>query len=123
MNETLIMSQERIFSDLINALLLISFMVAVFFTWFFIHKARAKERLLMIEKGFDISNLAKSGKFKISIPWLKIGFVLAGASIGATLGIFLREFKIYDMPGPLLFTGGALGIIIAFLRDKPKEQN
>ncbi len=122
MNYAEIMSEERTFSALINGILLICFMTGLFFTWFFIHKARAKERLLMIEKGIDISNISNGGKFNFSIPLLKIGFVLAGASIGAALGEVLHNIKIDGLTGPLLFAGAGIGMILGFLKNKSKDQ-
>jgi hypothetical protein len=117
------------------AILLIFFLTGLFFTWFFIHKARAKERLLLLEKGIDLSNLPQIGKFKFDFPWLKIGIITTSISIGAFLGIFLLSIpgvvklipQNFIYPGDIIYgmllLFGGIGMILANFLDKPKEQN
>ena len=109
-------------------ILLVFFLTALFLTWFFTHKARVKERLLLIEKGIDLSTLPKSKNFKVFFPWLKIGIVITSISIGLLLGAFLVEMPAFSkiaggqLPLLLIFLFGGIGMIFAYLIDKPKEQ-
>jgi hypothetical protein len=115
--------------DMYDLILLIFFLTALFLTWFFTHKARVKERLLLIEKGIDPTSLPKSGSFKFIFPWLKIGIVITSISVGLLLAAILMEMpffsKIADglLPLLLIFLFGGIGMILAYLIDKPQEQN
>jgi len=106
-------------------ILLMFFLTGIFLTWFFIHKAREKERLLLIEKGVDLSKLPISEKFKINFPWLKIGIIVTSISTGVLLGAILMPF--YGNPKAdlfmpiLMFLFGGIGFILASILDKPKE--
>jgi len=70
------------------SVLLIIFMTGVFLSWFFMHKAKSKERLLMIEKGVDLSQLHQERKFIFNFPWLKVGIVIACMGLGMVVGGF-----------------------------------
>jgi hypothetical protein len=108
--------------EILVTIFMIFFMTGLFFTWYFIHKARVKERLLLIEKGIDISDLSRNGKFKIHFPWLKIGFIIAGGGFGIVLGEFLRDALIHKMHFPLMFMFGGIGMVAAHFLEKPKAQ-
>lgn len=109
-----------------EAVVFMFFMACVFFTWFFIHRARTKERLLLIEKGIDLASLPKSGKFRISFPWFKIGIVITSIATGLMLGVFLMAIPFFahvaagQLPIPLMFLFGGIGMILAHFLDKPK---
>lgn len=109
-------------------IVMICFMTGLFLTWFFVHKAGVNERLILIEKGVDLSNLPQRGKFKINFPWLKLGIVITCASLGLAIGIYIESFseilKYYEGLFPLvsLFLFGGIGMIVAHYLDKPKEQ-
>ena len=100
-----------------EAFILIFFMACVFFTWFFIHQAKVKERMLLIEKGIDLSNFPKNN-FKFYFPWLKIGIIIISACLGLIFG--LTYSGIYWLI--LMFLFGGIGMIIAHFVDKLKEQ-
>ena len=106
----------------------IFFVTGLFFTWFFIHKARVKERQLLIEKGIDLSSLSKSGKFVINFrfPWLKIGVIFICIPIGFLIGnalIPLFDRRISDiLPVIFVFLFGGIGMVLNHFLDKPKAQ-
>jgi len=113
--------------DTIGAILLIFFLTGLFFTWFFIHKAKVKERMLLIEKGVDLNNLPKSTRFNFIFPWFKIGFIIASISFGCLLGVLLMDKPFFHsiregLPVILMFMFGGIGMILAYFLDKPKEQ-
>ncbi len=114
---------------IITAILLICFLTGLFLTWFFIHRARAKERLLLIEKGIDLSNLSKNGYFKVKFPWLKIGILIASISFGLLVAFILNKIQFFrtnagerDTSSLFIFLFGGIGMILAYIFDKPKEQ-
>jgi len=107
-------------SEILVTIFMICFITGLFFTWYFIHKARVKERLLLIEKGIEISDLSKNGKFKINFPWLKVGFVVAGAGFGVALGGFLKGD--HNLGAPLMFMFGGVAMVAAHFLEKSKEQ-
>src|ERR1035437_2875064 len=101
------------------AILLMFFLIGIFLTWFFIHKAREKERLLLIEKGVDLSKLPISGKFRISFPWLKLGIIVTSTSFGLLLGVILSSIPFFEqithgkLPLLFMFLFGGIGFILA----------
>jgi len=85
----------------------LAFMVCGFLGWYFSHRARHKEKLLLIEKGASPEDLRKkerAGKF----PWTKIGVVILSLSAGMLLISTILGLKlIHDSPATIL---GILGI-------------
>lgn len=95
-------------------ILAIAFIIAIFLTWFFIHKSKQEERQLLIEKGVDLSELPERGISNFNFPWLKIGCVLTLGSIGLLIGVILQgTLKGGGEPllGMLIF--GGIGMIAA----------
>jgi len=111
-----------------GAFVFMFFMACVFFTWFFIHNARTKERMLLIEKGIDYSNFPNSGNFSIKFrfPWLKIGIIITLISIGCLIGLIIEPFAPSNIHGAIpilfMFLFGGIGMILAHFIDKPKEE-
>jgi hypothetical protein len=105
--------------NLLIASVFIFFMAGVFLTWFFIHKAKTKERLMLIEKGIDLSPYSQDFKFETNFPWLKMGIVIASMGLGLLLGSVYNERVITT--GLVLLFGGA-GMVISNYLDKPKVQ-
>ena len=112
--------------ELIMAILLIFFSTIVFLNWIFMYKGREKERLMLIEKGIDISNLPKQEGFKFSFPWLKIGIIITSVSIGVLIGVFFNYVPFFaeiasgGLPVILAFLFGGIGMMLANYLDKPK---
>ena len=88
-----------------------------FFVWYNIHRSKERERLLLLEKGIDYSDLPERSSFKFN--WLKMGCLITGASIGLILGYFL-EGTIHDAQPIGMFLFGGIGLIIAHFVDKPR---
>ena len=110
-------------------LITIVFIVAIFLAWFFRQQARNKERLLLIEKGENPDQFIERKERKFSFPWLKLGVLVLGLSIG--LGVItLVEFiansprLINSSPFPLFVMGvfGGISLIIAHYIEKNQEQ-
>lgn len=109
--------QESITETITLSIVFIFFMAGVFLTWFFIHKAKTKERLLMIEKGVDISQIPQERKLITNFPWLKIGIVAAFMGFGLTIGD--TDSNMIITMGVLLLFGG-IGMILANYLDRSK---
>lgn len=102
----------------------IIFIVAIFLAWFFRQQARNKERLLLIEKGENPDQLFERKEKKFSFPWLKLGIIILGLSIGLGL-IVLAEFistsrQLMNGPFPFFIMGvcGGISMIIAHFVEK-----
>lgn len=116
---------------IIFAVLLIFFLAGIFLTWFFIHKAKSKERLMLIDKGIDLSALSRSDSQKTNFhfPWLKIGIVITSISIGLLVSTFLMVIPFFEnvaagqLPLLFIFLFGGIGMILAYVIDKPRKQD
>jgi hypothetical protein len=112
---------------LITSIIFLFFLTGLFLTWFFIHKAKVKERMLLIEKGVDLNNLPKTTRFNFIFPWFKLGFLITSISFGCLLGVLLMDKPFFHsvnagLPVILMFMFGGAGMILAYFLDKPKEQ-
>ena len=92
----------------------------LFLAWFFIRRARFKEKIILIEKGIDIKDLNLMGNNKSYSPWLRIGIIITGTALGA-LFVGVTNFNPNVQEAVIvLFTG--LSAIIAYFVDAPKVQ-
>ena len=92
----------------------------LFLAWFFIKRARFKEKITLIEKGIDIKDLNLMGSYKSYSPWLRIGIIITGTALGALL-VGITNFNPNVQEAVIvLFTG--LSAIIAYFVDAPKVQ-
>ncbi|MEX0646421.1 MAG: DUF3149 domain-containing protein [Balneolaceae bacterium] len=102
-------------------IIFVTFVIVAFLTWFFIHKSKEKERLLLIEKGIDYSQLPDR-KFNFSFPWLKLGTVVTSITIGTGIAVIIMENGGHEGFVPLfMFLFGGIGMIIAHYVDKPAK--
>lgn len=114
--------------ELLMAILLIFFSTMIFLTWLFTYKGREKERMMLIEKGIDISHLPKQEGFKFSFPWLKIGVIITSVSIGVIIAAvlslvpFFAQIETAALVFMLAFLFGGMGMVLASYLDKPKAQ-
>src|SRR5882762_3933813 len=78
-------------NTIIWGLIGITFGICIFLAWYFTHKARHQERLMMIEKGMNPNEeLNKEGGIKSAM--FKLGIVIIGLSIGLAIIAILVEF-------------------------------
>jgi hypothetical protein len=100
----------------------IFFIGPVFLAWFFIRRARFKERMLLIDRGIDIKDFNLKRDNPLQFPWLKTGITLVGLSLGyffvSILQIYLNIGAIHFYAIILLFAG--LSMIIANFVGNPK---
>ena len=106
------------------SIVLIVFIAAIFFTWFFIHQSKVEERRLLIEKDIDFSKLPDRGVLNFNFPWLKVGCVITSATIGLIIGIvfFKMGSRIGGLPFVLAVLLGGIGMMIAHFMGNPKDK-
>ena len=108
----------------ILTIIFITLSIFAFLTWFFVHKSKEKERLLLIEKGTDYSDLPDRDSFNFKFPWLKLGIVITSIAVGTGIGVFIMELGIDEGIVPLsMFLFGGIGMIIAHFADKPNDNS
>ncbi len=118
--------------SIIMAIIWLGFFAAVFLGWYFYLKARNKERMSLIERGTDVSEIYQNRRTKFKFPWLKLGIIFLGFSLGLfTTSIFANvienilripniDNELFAFGTIFLFT--AISIIVAYFVDKPKTQ-
>ncbi len=115
---------------LFEALPWLGFFTTVILAWYFYLQARNKERMALIEKGTDVSEIYSKQEVTFRFPWLKLGIIITGISIGLSLVVLLMILnpndKILGDPGPLLLISGVLfggiAMIIAHFADRPRKK-
>lgn len=107
----------------------LGFYSAIFLAYYYYLRFRNKERILLIEKNVDLSEIYK--KSERQIPWYMIGFTLLGIGLGFVIA-FIIAFFISQKHGieeeivVLIFVSasilfGALGIIIGHSIEQKKK--
>jgi hypothetical protein len=117
-------------------LMLFTFLLLLtgFLSWYIYLKTRNKERMALIEKDKDISEIFARPKanFSFRIPWLKVGIITTGFSIGWLVAILVQEL-INSQSGNNSVNSGAVimgviflftsvSILVAYFADKPKNK-
>ena len=111
----------------------LGFFAAVLLAWYFYLQARNKERMALIEKGADVSEIYSKQEVTFRFPWLKLGIIITGICIGVSLVAILFIISIQnnkkiddDFAGPFLIISGVLfggiAMIIAHFVDKPRKK-
>jgi hypothetical protein len=108
----------------------LGFFASILLGWYFYLKARTKERMALIEKNADLSEIYKVREFRFRFPWLKLGMIITGVGFGFCMVFPLREIigiqnfgaeMELAIFGFMMFFGG-LGAVIGHFIDKPKER-
>jgi hypothetical protein len=110
----------------ITEIILVLFVLGIFvatplyMAWYFIRRAKVKEKLLLIEKGIDIKDLNLNGNSNLSFPWLRIGIIITGTALGALIVASTDLKPAINQALILLFTG--ISVILAYYIGKTKDQ-
>jgi len=104
------------------AILLVTFTICIFLTWYFYHKAKTKERLILLERNVPVEELLKMQQ-RFNFPWLKVGVLVTGIGVAFGLQAILLSLSINDEPLYLfvLFICGGISLIIANYVDRGKS--
>ena len=109
----------------------LGFFAAILLAWIFYLKARNKERMALIEKGADVSEIYSKQEVTSHFPWLKLGIIITGISIGVLLEILLFIMfpdnamiseGVYVLMIVLGFFFGGIAMIISHFIDKPRKK-
>lgn len=72
----------------------LGFFAAIILSFYFYLRFRNKERMALIEKGIDVSEIFKTREFSFKFPWLRLGIL----AIGIGFGIFVAYLVIVLVP-------------------------
>jgi len=96
---------------IVYCIIVVSLIAAFFFAWFFYQQARNKERMVLIERGESLDEILKKqqkNQVRFSFPWLKLGNVILGLSLGfGLISIYFMKAQDHE-----LFQGSFLTFII-----------
>ncbi|GGG98638.1 hypothetical protein GCM10011416_16050 [Polaribacter pacificus] len=107
-------------------LFIIVLIIIIYLAWMIRYKAKAAERLLIIEKNFDASKLLTKKSNNSNL--LKGGIILLSSTVGAVIGILI--FSIFStgieetvilIISTFMFAG--IGMIIGNLISKSKKED
>ena len=113
------------------ALVWLGFFASVFLGWYYYLQARNKERLALIEKNENASEIFKVREVKFHFPWLKLGMIVAGVGLGiriAVVGTLITNIRdsgvntLNILTIGLMLCFGGLGAVVAHFIEKPKEK-
>jgi hypothetical protein len=109
------MEHDVLFKGIVIASLWVVCGIGIFLAWYFIHKARHQERLLMIEKGMNPNDAG--GRNGLKSTMIKLGVVVIGLSIGLFIIAMLVQFhslgKSDAVPMSILGLCGGISLIVA----------
>ena len=111
----------------------LGFFTAIILSFYFYLRFRNKERMALIEKGVDVTEIFKSRDFSFKFPWLRLGMLVLGIGSGAFVGY------LFIVLAPIIFTGdnheyeqfilifsllifGGLGIIIGNFIERSRNK-
>jgi len=102
---------EAIFGMITGIIISLGLFAAIFFAIFYSIKAKNKERMALIDKGVDISEIYR--KKENSNGFFKFGFIIIGIGIGLVFGVIFSKSGILPdvisyFSMILLFGGGAI---------------
>ncbi len=109
-------------SQITFTILFLAFLTTGFLAWYFSHKSREKERLMLIEKGLEVPDVERGIKFTFRFPWLKMGILITFIAIGLIVGIITSEMtatRAAFEPIMMLLFGG-MGMILAHFAGRDK---
>jgi hypothetical protein len=111
----------------------LGFFAAILLSFYFYLRFRNKERMALIEKGVDVTEIFKSRDFSFKFPWLRLGILALGIGFGicCTYLVLVQAPPEYTKSGldevillfSLLIFGG-LGIIFGHILERSgKKKN
>jgi len=114
-----------------EAVVWLGFFATVFFGYYYYLKFRNSEKMLLIEKGTDISEVYK--KRETHFPWFILGYTILGCALGFAIGLVIwlilqrAQIDPYNNVLPFLslsltFLFGAIGLIVGNTMERKKKQ-
>jgi hypothetical protein len=111
----------------------LGFFAAIILSFYFYLRFRNKERMALVEKGVDVSEIFKSRDFSFKIPWLRLGMLAIGVGFGILVGYLVivlvpqkfagnnQQFISLILMFSLLIFGG-VGIILGNFIEKSRNK-
>lgn len=101
--------------QVIFTIIFLAFLVAIFLAWYFTHKSRERERMLLIEKGLEVPEDNGGWNFSFSFPWLRLGVLITAIAVGLVIGGILNELTNMraDFTPIMMLLFGGIGMIVA----------
>lgn len=100
--------------------LFVAVFIPLFLAWYFVRRARFKEKIILIEKGIDINDLNLLENNKKYSPWLRIGIIITGTALGALLTT-ITNFS-YNTSSAVILLSTGVSVILAYFIDAEKAQ-
>jgi hypothetical protein len=116
--------------DLSIALVWLGFFASIVLGLYFYFSARHKERMALIEKNADVSEIFKVREFQFRFPWLKLGLIILSVGLGLlAVVVLVIQPEIRDLPHDLvemsalatILIFGGIGLVIGYFIEKPKN--
>lgn len=116
--------------DFSVTLVWLGFFASIFFGWYYYIQARNKERMALIDKNADVSEIFRVRRHTFRFPWLRLGMIFLGVGLGLLMALFVsNKTSIRDGEGDtigVLVIGfmmlfGGIGAVVSHFIDKPKE--
>ena len=117
--------------DLMLALVWLGFFASIFFGWYFFLQARNKERMALIERDKDVSEIYAKREIKFRFPWLKLGMLVTGIGVGLTIVSLLALNPTWNdllrrtdgmVVAALILLCGGISMVISHYIDKPANK-
>lgn len=105
-------------------LIWLALIVCGFLAWFFNHRAKHKERLMMIERGLNVNENSQKEK-ELRLPWMRLGILIIGLSIGLLIIALLDGYGLINkghLPIGILGACGGISIVIANYISRGKNK-
>lgn len=100
--------------------LFVAVFIPLFLAWYFVRRARFKEKIILIEKGIDIKDLNLMENNKRYSPWLRIGIIITGTALGALLTT-ITNFS-YNASSAVILLSTGVSVILAYFINAEKAQ-
>jgi uncharacterized membrane protein len=101
-------------NQIVFTIIFLAFLTAGFLAWYFSHKSREKERMLLIEKGLDVPEQKNGWDFSFRFPWLKLGILITAIAVGLIIGNTIYEITDNREIAPIMMLlFGGIGMIVA----------
>ena len=116
-------------TQIMTTLTWLGFFTAIILSYYFYLRYRNKERMALIEKGVDVSEVYKRREISFKFPWLRLGMLIIGIGSGIFIAYmytvlvsqrFTGQNHAYEdiiMAWAILIFGG-LGIIVGNILEK-----
>jgi hypothetical protein len=80
-----------IINHILQTLSWIGFFTACILSYYFYLRFRNKERMALIDKGVDVSEIFKSRDVSFKFPWLRLGILVLGIGLGILVAYLLID--------------------------------